>query len=95
MRGSIMVAAFLLLLTDCGEETAPPGPPPPAAPGSRSGGETCGGPEDCAEGLWCLDGRCVRPLQEGQERREEIERVQEERYQQMDERMKSIEGQLQ
>ena len=89
----IIVVALISLASACGEDK-PAAPPPPAAPFSRGPGEECRRPDDCQEGLWCLNGRCAQPLNRGMERKEEQERIQDEHYEQLDDKVRSIEEQL-
>ncbi|MFH1530427.1 MAG: hypothetical protein ABIK09_06815 [Pseudomonadota bacterium] len=91
---TIVVAVLLLLITACGDDKRSAAPPAPAAPGSRGPGDECAKPEDCQEGLWCLNGRCSRPLNRGMERKEEMEQMQDERYEQLDDKVRSIEEKM-
>ena len=86
--------ALLLLAPACGEEKKPAAPKAPAEPGTRGSGEDCVKPEDCQEGLWCLNGRCSIPLNQGMREKREIERVQDERYEQLKDKVRSIEEQM-
>ena len=90
---SISLLGLFLLVSACGEDK-PAAPPPPAAPGSRGPGEACVKPEDCQEGLWCLNGRCTKPISRGMERKEELEQIQDDRYEQLDDKVRSIEEQM-
>ena len=89
----IALFALLLLAQACAEDK-PPAAAPPAAVHSRGSGEECVKPEDCQEGLWCLNGRCAQPLNRGMERKEEQERIQDEHYEQLDDKVRSIEEKL-
>lgn len=91
-----MTAMFVLslLVTGCGEKEEPTTPSGPAEPGSRGRGQECVTPQDCQEGLWCMDGRCRQPLDKGTQRKQEMERIQDEHYEQLNDKIRSIEEQL-
>ena len=84
----------ILLASACGEDEKPAPPAAPAEPHTRGSGEECVKPEDCREGLWCLNGRCKEPLGRGMRKKEELERMQDERYEQLNDRVHSIEESL-
>ena len=89
-----MFIALLLLASACGEEKKPVAPKVPAEPGTRRPGEDCVKPEDCQEGLWCRKGRCSIPLNQDMREKREMERVQDERYEQLNDKVRSIEEQM-
>ena len=94
MRFPLILALSLFVIgVACGEEK-PSAPAAPAAPQSRGAGEDCVKPDDCLEGLWCLDGRCRQPLNRGMKRGEEMERIQDEHYEQLDNKLRSVEDQM-
>lgn len=83
-----------LLASSCGNDKKTQKPAGPAAPGSRGPGEDCHKPEDCREGLWCLNGRCKQPLNQGMQKKNEMEALQDEHYEQLDDKVRSIEEKL-
>jgi hypothetical protein len=83
-----------LLASSCGSDKKPQTPAGPAAPGSRGPGEDCVQPGDCQEGLWCLNGRCKEPLDRGMQKKQEMEALQDEHYEQLDDKVRAIEEKL-
>jgi len=90
---TIGMFAFCLLFAGCGGDKKPE-KKGPAAPGSRGVGEECVKPEDCQEGLWCLNGRCKAPLNRGMQKKQEMEEMQDEHYEQLDDKVRSIEEKM-
>lgn len=90
---SITLLALFLFASACGEDKSDDGLPPAVAPGSRGSGEACREPDDCQEGLWCLNGECTKPIDSGMERKKEQEQIQDERYEKLDDKVRSIEEQ--
>ena len=91
---TISLIAMLLLAPACGQEEKPAADQKPAAPGSRGRGEKCVKPDDCQEGMWCLSGKCSVPLDQGMRQKRKMEQVQDEHYEQLDDKVKSIEEQM-
>jgi len=89
-----VITLVLLGLPACSDEKKPAAPAPPAEPYSRGRGEECVKPDDCQEGLWCLNGRCKEPLNRGMRKKQEMEQMQDERYENMDDKVKSIEDKM-
>ena len=90
---SIFFLALFLFISACGEDTSD-ALQPPVAPGSRGSGEACREPYDCQEGLLCMDGLCTKPLDQGMKHKEEQEQIQDERYKQLDDKVRSVEEQM-
>ena len=93
MRHFTCLLLALILVAACSEDAAEPARSPAEAK-SRAIGEDCVKPDDCQEGLWCLNGKCRKPLDRGMQRKEEMERIQDEHYQQFDDKVRSIEESL-
>jgi len=90
---SFFFLALFFLAPACSEDESD-ALAPFVAPGSRGSGEECMEPEDCQEGLLCLDGHCTKPLASGMKHKEEQEQMHDERYKQLDDKVRSIEEQM-